>query len=55
MIPNSSGHTHCHHQPALLAPPIDDWQKLDVVGDHVPATPSGHVEILVQHRLANVL
>ena len=55
MISNSSGHAHGGHESALLPPPIDDGQQEDVVHDDVATTPSRHVEVLVQDRLADVL
>ena len=55
MIPDPSCHAHGGHQPALLAPAVDDGHQVDVVRNDVAATPSRHVEVLVQHGLADVL
>ena len=55
MIPDPSCHAHGGHQPALLAPAVDDGHQVDVVRNDVAATPSRHVEVLVEHGLADVL
>ena len=41
--------------PALLPVSVDDGQKVDVIWNDVAAAPSRHVEVLVEHRLSDVL
>jgi len=55
MVPYSPRNAHGGHEPALLAAAVDDGHEVDVVRNDITAAPPGHVKVLVQNGLADVL